>query len=105
MSASFFSVKSSFADRDGVRHLLLCRVILGRTKVVQRGTEQCHPSCEDYDSGVDNLSAPKKYIVWCTRMNTHILPEYIISFRASCLKGLDSGEFFVSERVLVFLCF
>ncbi|XP_054807360.1 probable inactive poly [ADP-ribose] polymerase SRO5 [Prosopis cineraria] len=75
------SVKSCAVDKDGMRHLLLCRVILGRTELVHPGSEQCHPSYEDYDSGADNLSAPTKYVVWCSRMNTHVLPEYVISFR------------------------
>ncbi|XP_028769898.1 probable inactive poly [ADP-ribose] polymerase SRO5 isoform X2 [Neltuma alba] len=75
------SVKSCAVDKDGLRHLLLCRVILGRTELVHPGSEQCHPSAEEYDSGVDNLSAPTKYVIWCSRMNTHVLPEYVISFR------------------------
>ncbi|KAI4343754.1 hypothetical protein L6164_011063 [Bauhinia variegata] len=82
------SVKSCVADKDGLRHLLLCRVILGRCELVHPGSEQCHPSSEDYDSGVDNVLSPQKYVVWCTRMNTHVLPEYVISFRVPCLKGL-----------------
>ncbi|KAM2674737.1 hypothetical protein EV2_015888 [Malus domestica] len=74
-------------DEDGLRHLLLCRVILGRPEVVCPGSKQHHPSSEQFDSGIDNIFAPKKYIVWSTHMNTHILPEYVISFRApSCLK-------------------
>ncbi|KAK9278922.1 hypothetical protein L1049_028503 [Liquidambar formosana] len=81
------SVKSSIVDEDGLRHLLLCRVILGKMEVVHPGSEQCHPSSEEFDSGVDNLLAPKKFIVWTTHMNTHIFPEYVISFRAPhCLK-------------------
>lgn len=48
---------------------------------------QFHPSSEDFDSGVDNLLAPRRYIIWSSHMNTHILPEYVISFRAPCLKG------------------
>ncbi|ONI08365.1 hypothetical protein PRUPE_5G173700 [Prunus persica] len=81
-------VEGSNVDEDGLRHLLLCRVILGRPEVVHPGSEQYHPSSEEFDSGVDNPIAPKKYIVWSTYMNTHILPEYVISFRApTCLKG------------------
>ncbi|XP_004298944.1 PREDICTED: probable inactive poly [ADP-ribose] polymerase SRO5 [Fragaria vesca subsp. vesca] len=81
-------LESLSADEDGMRHLLLCRVILGKPEVVLPGNaEQYHPSSSEFDSGVDRLSAPKKYIVWSTHMNTHILPEYVISFRApTCLK-------------------
>ncbi|CAK9138613.1 unnamed protein product [Ilex paraguariensis] len=76
------SVKSSVIDENGLRHLLLCRVILGKMELVHPGSGQSHPSSEEFDSGVDNLLSPKKYIVWSTHMNTHILPEYVISFRA-----------------------
>ncbi|KAK7281902.1 hypothetical protein RIF29_10267 [Crotalaria pallida] len=87
------SVKNSVADKDGVRHLLLCRVILGRTEVVHPGTEQCYPSSEDFDSGVDNFSAPNKYIIWSSRMNTHVLPAYVISFRVPSFTGIKKrGE-------------
>lgn len=84
-------MESLSVDEDGLRHLLLCRVILGKPEVVLPGnSEQYHPSSHEYDSGVDKLFAPKKYIVWSTHMNTHILPEYVISFRApTCLKGMQ----------------
>jgi len=88
------SVKSSGVDSDGVRHLLLCRVILGKTEVVPRGSNQCRSSSEEYDSGVDDLLAPKEYVIWCNRINTHVLPEYVLSFTLPSLKGLVS-EFFV----------
>ena len=78
----YCSMNSSVADENGVRRLLLCRVILGKMEVVRPGSQQCHPSSEDFDSGVDNLSAPKRYIVWSSHMNTHILPEYVVTFRA-----------------------
>lgn len=87
------SVRSCVVGEDGVRHLLLCRVILGRTEVVEAGTEQCYPSCEDYDSGVDSSSAPNKYFIWSSSMNTHVWPAYVISFRVpSLMKGLDFGN-------------
>lgn len=84
----FFSLEDSTVDEDGLTYLLLCRVILGRSEPVYPGSTQNHPSSEVFDSGVDNLFAPKKYIVWSTHMNTHILPEYLISFRVPpLLKG------------------
>ncbi|KAI6682870.1 hypothetical protein NL676_028783 [Syzygium grande] len=78
------SVKSAPKDEDGLRYLLLCRVILGKPELVSPGSEQSHPSSEQYDSGVDDLSSPTRYVVWSTHMNTHVLPEYIISLRAPC---------------------
>ncbi|KAI6684530.1 hypothetical protein NL676_030443 [Syzygium grande] len=77
-------VKSAPIDEDGLRHLLLCRAILWKSKLVSHGSEQFHPSLEQYDSGVDDLSSLRRFIVWSTHVNTHVLPEYIISFSASC---------------------
>lgn len=75
-------------DDDGLRHLLLCRVILGKMEVVHPGSIQSHPSSKEFDSGVDNLSSPKRYIVWSSYMNTHIVPDCVVSFRAPhCLRG------------------
>ncbi|KAI7754077.1 hypothetical protein M8C21_009592 [Ambrosia artemisiifolia] len=75
------SVEAAIADEDGIKHILLCRVLLGKTEVVNRGSMQSHPSSDDYQSGVDDLVSPKKYIVWSSQMNTHILPEFVISFK------------------------
>ncbi|XP_022994630.1 probable inactive poly [ADP-ribose] polymerase SRO5 isoform X1 [Cucurbita maxima] len=75
------SLEDTVVDEDGLRHLLLCRVILGKSELVHPGSRQNHPCSEAFDSGVDNLFAPKTYIIWSTSMNTHILPEYLISFR------------------------
>ncbi|GKD57317.1 probable inactive poly [ADP-ribose] polymerase SRO5, partial [Tanacetum coccineum] len=57
-------VESAIVDGDGVKHILLCRVLLGKTEVVNRFSTQCHPSSEEFDSGVDNAVSPKKYIIW-----------------------------------------
>jgi hypothetical protein len=64
------SMKSSDTDENGVRHIVLCRVILGKTELVHSGSGQCNPSWEEFDNGVDNLQSPNKYIVWRTHMNT-----------------------------------
>lgn len=55
---------------------------------MQDDTKQCYPSCEDYDSGVDSFAAPTKYMIWSSRMNTHVWPAYVISFRVPSFKGL-----------------
>ncbi|KAL8547508.1 hypothetical protein ACS0TY_007012 [Phlomoides rotata] len=77
------SVQFADPDEDGVKHMLLCRVIMGKMEEIRPNSEQYNPSCEEFDSGVDNLSSPRKYIVWSSRMNTYILPEFMVSFRAS----------------------
>lgn len=82
-SASYFDV-----DENDTRHVVFCRVIMGNMELVRSGRKQFHPSSEDFDSGVDNLQNPKWYIVWNTNMNSHIYPEYVVSFKmASDVEG------------------
>uniref|UniRef100_A0A7C9A579 NAD(+) ADP-ribosyltransferase n=1 Tax=Opuntia streptacantha TaxID=393608 RepID=A0A7C9A579_OPUST len=76
------SIEGSVPDEDGIRHVLLCRVILGRPELVPPGSDLTHPTSDEFDSGVDRFENPSKYVIWSTAMNTHILPEYVISFRA-----------------------
>ncbi|CAK9267787.1 unnamed protein product [Sphagnum jensenii] len=78
-------VSAVYADNDenGEQHMLLCRVILGKPEPVLQGSDQFHPSSEHFDTGADDLSAPKRLIVWSTHMNTHILPLYAVSFKLS----------------------
>lgn len=52
-------------------------------ELVRPGSRQCHPSREEFDSGVDDLQNPKYYIIWNMNMNTHIYPEYVVSFKVS----------------------
>lgn len=92
-------MKSSVVDKDGLRHLLLCRVILGKMEVVAADSEQCRSSSEEYDSGVDSFSSPKEYIVWSNRINTHVLPEYVLSFKLASNKGF----FLCLSLLLLFL--
>ncbi|KAF3943833.1 hypothetical protein CMV_029642 [Castanea mollissima] len=77
-SANFCDV-----DENGIQHLVLCRVIMGKMEVVCSGSRQSLPSCQDYDSGVDDLQNPRIYIVWTMNMNTHIYPEFVVSFKIS----------------------
>ncbi|XP_060168971.1 probable inactive poly [ADP-ribose] polymerase SRO3 [Lycium barbarum] len=76
-------LQTAIQDKDGLRHLLICSVVLGKVEVVTPGSGQFQPSSEDLDSGVDNLLSPRKYIVWSCHLNTHIFPEFIVSFRVS----------------------
>ncbi|KAL8241628.1 hypothetical protein R6Q59_011930 [Mikania micrantha] len=81
------SVKTSVVDSDGLMHVLLCRVILGRPEIISFGSQKDQPTSTKFDSGVDNISSPSKYLIWEHHMNTHVLPVYIISFRADSLTG------------------
>lgn len=73
---------ASNSDEDGLRHILLCRVILGKTELVPPGSEQVVPGSNEFDSGVDSLVNPRTYFVWSAFMNSHICPAYVVSFKA-----------------------
>ncbi|KAJ0238212.1 inactive poly [Hirschfeldia incana] len=73
---------SAEESEDGMRFLLLSRVILGKSEIVPRGSTQSCPSSPEFDSGVDDLLSPSKYIVWSTHMNTHVLPEFLVCIKA-----------------------
>jgi hypothetical protein len=76
-------VSAIYADNDenGEQHVVLCKVVLGACELVAYGSDQFHPSSEEFDTGVDDSVSPRRLIVWSTHMNTHILPLYIVSFR------------------------
>lgn len=84
---------SKLRPADGGQfHVVLCRVIVGNTEQVKLGSCQLQPSSEDFDSGVDDLTVPRLHIIWSAHMNTHILPEYIVSFSVSNhLGGVAEG--------------
>lgn len=81
---SMIDSSSSSCDEDGIRFLLLSRIVLGRSEIVfpQGLINRSYPSSPEFDSGVDSLTSPKKYIIWSTHMNTHVLPEYVVCIKA-----------------------
>ncbi|EEF43518.1 conserved hypothetical protein [Ricinus communis] len=92
------SVKFCDVDENGVRHIVFCRVIMGKMELVQPGSTQSHPSSENFDSGVDDLQNPGQYVVWNMNMNTHIYPEFIVSFKVSLNAEGDMLLFFVNSQ-------
>ncbi|CAN8313071.1 unnamed protein product [Cochlearia groenlandica] len=78
-------------DDDGLRHLLLCRLILGKPERIIPGSKQTCPSSNEFDSGVDDIENPRKYIVWSSTMNSYILPSYIVSFRSPRIRVISRG--------------
>ncbi|XP_058007524.1 inactive poly [ADP-ribose] polymerase RCD1 isoform X2 [Hevea brasiliensis] len=87
------SAKFCDVDENGVRHMVFCRVIMGKMELVQPGSPQWHPSSENFDSGVDDLQNPSQYIVWNMNMNTHIYPEFVVSFKISSnAEGILAGS-------------
>ncbi|KAL8266988.1 hypothetical protein R6Q59_004332 [Mikania micrantha] len=97
------SANTCDVDEKGVRCMVLCRVILGNTELVLPGSKQFCPRDDCFDSGVDDLDKPNFYIVWNMNMNTHIYPEYAVSFKISpSAKGnliIDEGRVDMSSRV------
>lgn len=92
-SCTYTSVNYCDIDENGVRHMLFCRVILGNMEPVRPGSKQFQPSSDNFDSGVDDLQNPRHYIVWNMNMNTHIYPEYVVSFTVSSkAEGFLVGE-------------
>lgn len=76
-----FSALLSEVDDYGEKHVVLCRVVLGRREEIGAGSQQLYPSHRYFDTGVDDLWNPKRYIVWSAGMNTRILPECVVSFK------------------------
>ncbi|EPS58940.1 hypothetical protein M569_15873, partial [Genlisea aurea] len=74
-----YSFLSASPDQNGLRCMLLCRVILGRSEVVRSDCSQVIPTSPEFDSGVDSLSSPRKYTIWNPHMNTRILPYFMIT--------------------------
>ncbi|XVF11101.1 hypothetical protein REPUB_Repub07fG0240300 [Reevesia pubescens] len=84
-AAEFTNASANYCDVDenGVQHMILCRVIMGKMECLCRGSQQCLPSSENVDSGVDDLQHPKFYVIWNMNINTHIYPEFVVSFKLS----------------------
>ncbi|CAN1256557.1 Inactive poly [ADP-ribose] polymerase RCD1 [Linum perenne] len=79
-------------DENGTRHLVFCRVIMGNMEPLQHGSRMFHPSSEKFDNGVDDLQNPKQFIVWNMNANTHVFPEFVLSFKvSSTVKGITSA--------------
>ncbi|CAM8881311.1 unnamed protein product [Rhodiola kirilowii] len=90
------AVMGAEVDEKGLRHVLMCRVILGKQEEIRPGSKQCYPSSTEFDSGVDSLSEPRKYIVWNSYSNIYILPSYIVSFK---IEPLPQGTKGVKETM------
>ncbi|CAN8303654.1 unnamed protein product [Cochlearia groenlandica] len=79
----YFSARYCDIDENGVRYMILCRVIMGNMELLQGVKAQFFSGGEEYDNGVDDVENPKNYIVWNINMNTHIFPEYVVRFKMS----------------------
>ncbi|XP_031482963.1 probable inactive poly [ADP-ribose] polymerase SRO2 [Nymphaea colorata] len=82
-SHSYLSASMAEPADNGERHVILCRVVMGNIEELELGSQQAKPSCEEFDNGVDDVMNSRRYIVWSTNMNSHILPEYVVTFTNS----------------------
>ena len=59
------SCNERYASRDanGVQHILLCDVAQGNPEQVQRGSKQFASSAPHFNTAVDKLVKPTRYIV------------------------------------------
>ncbi|XP_057453039.1 inactive poly [ADP-ribose] polymerase RCD1-like [Lotus japonicus] len=87
VTCPYASARYCDIDKNGVRHLVLYRVIMGNMEPIRPDiapdTTQFQPSSPEYDNGVDSIQCPRYYIVWSMNINTHIYPEFIVSFKVS----------------------
>ncbi len=76
------SCDERYAEKDarGIQHIMLCDLAQGSPELVQRGSKHFQPSADEFDTAVDSLSRPTRYIVWSSDMNRRILPKYVVSF-------------------------
>uniref|UniRef100_A0A2P2JHQ2 Uncharacterized protein MANES_18G053100 n=1 Tax=Rhizophora mucronata TaxID=61149 RepID=A0A2P2JHQ2_RHIMU len=70
-------------DGNGEKHVILCRVVLGNVERVQAGSRKYYPSNVNFDNAVDDFVNPRCYVVWSSNMNSHIIPECVLSFKPS----------------------
>lgn len=89
-------------DENGEKHAILCRVVVGNAEKVEAGSKQWFPTSTKFDTGVDEFKNPRQYTVWGTNMNTHILPQCVVSFKSSCL---ISGKYLFVDHKLIDLCY
>jgi hypothetical protein len=66
---------------------------MGNMELLHPGSDQIYPSSCEYDNGVDDIQCSEYYVVWNMNMNTHIYPEFIVSFKA--LLDFDSDVMFL----------
>ncbi|XP_057425827.1 inactive poly [ADP-ribose] polymerase RCD1-like [Lotus japonicus] len=87
VTCPYASARYCDIDENSVRHLVLCRVIMGNMEVLNNSignrTCQVQPSNSEYDNGVDDIHCPRDYVVWNINLNTHIYLEFVVSFKVS----------------------
>ncbi|KAJ0259756.1 inactive poly [Hirschfeldia incana] len=94
----YFSATHCDVDENGVRHMVLCRVIMGNMEPLRGDRAQFLAGGDEYDNGVDNVSSPKHYVVWNMNMNTHVCPEFVVSFKLLSIPNAE-GKLFSATQI------
>ena len=57
---------------------------------------------EEYDNGVDNVLSPKHYLVWNMNVNTHVYPEFVVSFKLLSIPNAEGDfSFHIKKKVTI----
>ncbi|CAG7874510.1 unnamed protein product [Brassica rapa] len=95
----YFSATHCDIDENGVRHMVLCRVIMGNMEPLRGDRAQFFTGGEEYDNGVDNVLSPKHYLVWNMNVNTHVYPEFVVSFKLLSIPNAEGGLLSENSRL------
>uniref|UniRef100_M4CM98 Poly [ADP-ribose] polymerase n=1 Tax=Brassica campestris TaxID=3711 RepID=M4CM98_BRACM len=95
----YFSATHCDIDENGVRHMVLCRVIMGNMEPLCGDRAQFFTGGEEYDNGVDNVLSPKHYLVWNMNVNTHVYPEFVVSFKLLSIPNAEGGLLSENSRL------
>lgn len=98
-----YSARYCDIDENGVRHMVLCRVIMGNMEPLRGDNAQFFTGGEEFDNGVDDVESPKHYLIWNMNMNTHIYPEFVVSFKLSIPNAEGDYNLFFLPVLLPFL--
>ncbi|XP_017974485.1 PREDICTED: probable inactive poly [ADP-ribose] polymerase SRO1 [Theobroma cacao] len=77
-------------DDNGVKHVILCMVLLENVKKLEARSKQHNTSSVDFDISFDDPKNPKWYLLWSINANMHILSECVIGFKLCFLEKLIS---------------
>ncbi|CAN6825299.1 unnamed protein product [Brassica oleracea] len=95
----YFSATHCDIDENGVRHMVLCRVIMGNMEPLGGDRAQSFTGGEEYDNGVDNVLSPKHYLVWNMNVNTHVYPEFVVSFKLLSIPNAEGDLLSENSRL------
>ncbi|XP_061352990.1 probable inactive poly [ADP-ribose] polymerase SRO3 [Gastrolobium bilobum] len=88
-----YSATQCQVDKDGEKHLILCRVVLGSVEKMELEFNLTGPCREEYDTGSNDPCDPKWYMVWNNDINRRILPMCVVSCKTSAVEPVRWNEY------------